>query len=60
MDSGYLFGNFFQLAARGLEVHYRSGHSLHNNNEVREHLEKEYPDCLRALAPAHINAPADY
>ena len=36
------------------------GTRLHNYNEVREYLEKQHPDWLRALTPRHINAPADY
>ena len=33
---------------------------LHNYAEVRAYLEKKHPDWLQALAPRHINAPADY
>jgi hypothetical protein len=33
---------------------------LHNYAEVREYIEKEHPDRLRALTLRHINAPADY
>jgi hypothetical protein len=36
------------------------GPRLHNYNEVREYLEKQHPDRLRALTPRHINAPAEY
>jgi len=36
------------------------GTRLHNSKEVREYLEKSHLDCLRALTPRHINAPADY
>ena len=43
-----------------LEIDYRSGTRLHNYNEVREYLEKQHPDRLRALTPRHINAPPEY
>ena len=36
------------------------GTRLHNYKEVREYLEKEHSDWIRALTPRHINAPADY
>ena len=36
------------------------GTRLHNHKEVREYLEKEHSEWLRALTPRHINAPAEY
>ena len=36
------------------------GTRVHNYSEVREYLEKQHPDWLRALTPRHINAPANY
>ena len=36
------------------------GTRVHNYKEVRECLEKEHPDWLRALTLRHIKAPADY
>ena len=43
-----------------LEVNYRFGHPLTYYQEVREYIEKEHADWLRALTPRHINASADY
>jgi hypothetical protein len=36
------------------------GTRLRNYKEVREYLEKEHADLLRAVTPHHINAAADY